>query len=192
MEFTEITEEVGHDQMPKTAGSDQCEECGAPLDGLQRYCVSCGARRLAVPDPAATYLAQASARARLRPRPAIARTRAGRRGPLTGTTALLALIAVLVAIGVGVLIGHATGGSNTAQLQKLSQQVAKLEAGGGGAGSASGSGTSSSGTASSGSSTSGGSTSASKGKSASSGVDNATGKSYLKKALNGPSSVSVP
>lgn len=161
MEFTEITEEVEDNLVPETTSGDQCEECGAPVDHLQRYCVNCGARRLAVADPAATYLAQASARARMRTRPASAGTRTGAssRGPVNGTIALLALIAILVAIGVGVLIGHDTASS------------------GGGPKSPSVSTTS---------------TAGKQGKSGTSAVDNATGKSYLKKALSGPSSVSVP
>lgn len=111
MEFTEVTEEVEHDLVPEATSIDQCQECGAPVDHLQRYCVSCGARRLAVPDPAATYLAQASARTRVRPRPASAGARTAGRGRFSSATALLALIAVLVAIGVGVLIGHDTASS---------------------------------------------------------------------------------
>lgn len=185
MDITEITDEVGHDLEPEIPGPVPCEECGAPLDRLQRYCVSCGTRRLAVPDPATAYLAQASARARVRQRMAgvPAGARGIRRPRMSGATALLALVAILVAIGVGVLIGRGTaGGSEPAQLQRLSQQVSKLEAGGV-AGSSS----------TAGSSTHSSSSSSGSGKSAASGVDNATGKAYLQKALhNSGSSVTVP
>jgi hypothetical protein len=164
MEFTEITEEVEHNLLPETTSATQCEECGAPVDRLQRYCVSCGARRLSVADPAATYLAQAraSARSHTRSRPTSGGRRTGvsKRSPVSGTIALLALIAILVAIGVGVLIGHDTASSG--------------------------------GTAPKSSSVSTSSTAGKQGKSATSAVDNATGKAYLKKALSGPSSVSVP
>jgi hypothetical protein len=187
MDITEVSEEVGSGLAAEIAGTVPCEECGAPLDRLQRYCVSCGTRRLAVADPATAYLAQASARARVRQRAAagsVGASRGNARGRLNRTTALLALIAVLVAIGIGVLIGQGTGGSNdSAQIERLSQQVAKLQAGGGVVGTPSATGSSSSSS----------STTASTGTSSSSGVDNATGKAYLKKALsNSGSSVTVP
>src|SRR3954468_19974144 len=37
-----------------------CEECGAPLDEKQRYCVSCGARRRDAGGPASRYFATAA------------------------------------------------------------------------------------------------------------------------------------
>ena len=41
-----------------------CEECGAPLDEKQRYCVSCGARRRDKGGPAVQYFASAGKRGR--------------------------------------------------------------------------------------------------------------------------------
>src|ERR1700677_4722904 len=42
----------------------QCDECAAPVDKAQRYCVACGAHRRHVDDPATRYLSQATARSR--------------------------------------------------------------------------------------------------------------------------------
>src|ERR1700722_12625507 len=42
----------------------QCDECSAPVDKDQRYCVACGAHRQNVHDPAARYLSQATTRSR--------------------------------------------------------------------------------------------------------------------------------
>jgi hypothetical protein len=82
----------------------ECEQCGAPVDRLQRYCVSCGAHRRHVPDPAGRYLAQSSARARVgaAPRPAVRRS--------GGITPVLALVLVLLAIGVGFALARSTDG----------------------------------------------------------------------------------
>src|SRR5450432_4097497 len=58
-----------------------CDECGAPVDADQRYCVVCGAHRRNVNDPATRYLSQASATSR--------RSKAGvaaRRSPQLGGT----------------------------------------------------------------------------------------------------------
>jgi len=39
---------------------ESCQECGAPLDRQQRYCVNCAARRSDASNPAARYFAAAS------------------------------------------------------------------------------------------------------------------------------------
>ena len=53
-------------QVPFTAQSEYepCQECGAPLDAQQRYCVNCAARRANGANPASRYFAAASRRAR--------------------------------------------------------------------------------------------------------------------------------
>jgi len=97
----------------QAADVQQCDECGEPVDALQRYCVNCGAHRRDVADPAARYLSQASARARMHARAAAARTsaRSARRRTLgRGTAILIALIPI--AGGAGVLIGNSTAGTN--------------------------------------------------------------------------------
>ncbi len=86
-----------------------CDECGSPVDSVQRYCVVCGAHRRDVRDPAARYLSQASARARAVARISARPTaRAARRRTLGFGTALL--IALIPAAG---LVGYAIGDSGT-------------------------------------------------------------------------------
>ena len=43
---------------------EPCEECGAPLDPQQRYCVNCAARRGNGANPSSRYFATMSQRAR--------------------------------------------------------------------------------------------------------------------------------
>ena len=45
-------------------GYEPCEECGAPLDPQQRYCVNCAARRGNGANPSSRYFAAMSKRAR--------------------------------------------------------------------------------------------------------------------------------
>jgi hypothetical protein len=79
--------------------SDRCRACGAPLASDQRYCVECGERRgaarfaLPTPGPAADS-ARTSQRVRRRPR-------------MTPSATLIAGVGtLLLAMGIGVLIGH--------------------------------------------------------------------------------------
>jgi hypothetical protein len=86
--------------------SDRCRVCGAPLASDQRYCVECGERRgaarFALPTPApAVDSAATSRRARRRPR-------------LTPSATLIAGVGtLLLAMGIGVLIGHLGNSSAT-------------------------------------------------------------------------------
>src|SRR5579875_1393713 len=86
---------------PAPAAHEQCEQCGAPVEALQRYCVVCGAHRAHAPDPAARFMAAATSRARTEARRAPARTGGGvaprRRGAGLGT----ALVVALIPLGVG-------------------------------------------------------------------------------------------
>jgi len=91
-------------QILATALGDQCANCGAPLAGDQRYCVECGERRgkprYAVPGGTATASGMPAS------------SRPSRR-TLSGNSALLGGIAVLlIAMGVGVLIGRTSNGSS--------------------------------------------------------------------------------
>jgi hypothetical protein len=83
------------------AGYESCEQCEAPVDANQRYCVVCGTHRRHVYDPAARFLADATSRSR-------SASRAGRgagagsrerRSPGLGLALALALIPVAVAAG---------------------------------------------------------------------------------------------
>src|SRR3954449_9751283 len=79
-----------------------CEECGAPLDERQRYCVSCGARRRDKGTPAVRYFASAGRRSRGTGRAA------GPSGPRAA--AVLFFVLLPLAVAVGVLVGKGNGG----------------------------------------------------------------------------------
>jgi hypothetical protein len=104
------------DEVAEAATSARCDECRAPLDEQQRYCVVCGAHRREVADPAAQYLSQASARARTAARVAQARAagRTAKRRTLSlGTAALIGLVPVAGVVGYA--IGDSgSGGSSPA------------------------------------------------------------------------------
>jgi hypothetical protein len=99
----------------------QCDECGAPVDNHQRYCVSCGAHRRHVNDPAARYLSQATARSRSVKAAATARE-APRTGARSRSLALALAIAIIpVAAAAGVIAGRSS--NNDAKLiQALDQR----------------------------------------------------------------------
>ncbi len=48
----------------KAQGYEPCEECGAPLDPQQRYCVECAARRGNGSNPSSRYFAAMSKKSR--------------------------------------------------------------------------------------------------------------------------------
>jgi hypothetical protein len=87
-----------------------CEQCHAPVDRDQRYCVRCGARQSHARNPAASYFA-ASARSR----------RAGppqqrREGFLRGPAFALFLVLLPLAVAVGVLVGRGGSSNNNDKL----------------------------------------------------------------------------
>ena len=99
---------------------EPCEECGAPLDPQQRYCVNCAARRGNGANPASRYFAAMSQRAR-RPlmRPP-AKNGSASRAAAVGFFALLP-----IAVAIGVVVGRSGGGDdNEALLEALRQQEA--------------------------------------------------------------------
>jgi hypothetical protein len=84
---------------------EQCEQCAAPLDHTQRYCVVCGHHRRHVRDPAARYLARSTSRSRgTEASPNAAPRR--RRSSSLATAVIVAVIPL--AIGLGVLVGRAS------------------------------------------------------------------------------------
>jgi hypothetical protein len=110
---------------------EPCEECGAPLDPQQRYCVECAARRGNGANPASRYFAAMSKPAR---RP-VARPPAKKAGPGSRAAAVgfFALLPIAVAIGVVVGRSGSDGGENEALLEALRNQdaaVASTSAGG--------------------------------------------------------------
>jgi SPOR domain len=96
-----------------------CEECGAPLDEKQRYCVSCGARRRDKGGPAVQYFASAGKRGRR------GGTRTG--GPSGARAAAVLFFVVLpIAVAIGVLVGKGNGNDN----QDIADAIKHLQAGG--------------------------------------------------------------
>jgi hypothetical protein len=97
-----------------------CEECGAPLDEKQRYCVSCGARRRDKEGPAVQYFANAGRRSRRGP---------GRATGASGARAAAVLFFVVlpIAVAIGVLVGKGNGNND----QQLADAIKNLQAGGG-------------------------------------------------------------
>jgi len=100
---------------------EPCEECGAPMDPQQRYCVNCAARRGNGANPASRYFATMSKRAR---RP-LARP-AAKQAP-TSRAAAVGFFALLpIAVALGVMVGRSgTGGDDSdALLQALRERQA--------------------------------------------------------------------
>ncbi len=105
---------------------EPCEECGAPLDPQQRYCVNCAARRGNGANPASRYFAAMSRKAR-RPltRPP-AKSSPGSRAAAVGFFALLP-----IAVALGVVVGRSGSGEGDSEalLQALRNQEAASAAG---------------------------------------------------------------
>src|SRR3954452_14730968 len=99
-----------------------CEECGAPLDEKQRYCVSCGARRRDKGGPAVQYFAGAGKRARRGSGKATG-------GSGARAAAVLFFVVLPIAVAIGVLVGKGNGPNND---QKIADAIKSLQAGDGG------------------------------------------------------------
>jgi hypothetical protein len=99
--------------------SEPCEECGAPMDPQQRYCVNCAARRGNGANPSSRYFAAMSKRAR--------RPLAGppaKQSP-TSRAAVVGFFALLpIAVVIGVAIGRSGSGEgdNEALLKALQER----------------------------------------------------------------------
>jgi hypothetical protein len=119
--------EVSVSSMLVGAAADHCVNCNAELAVDQRYCVECGTRR----GKPRFVLASASARVSESVTAPAPQQAAG----WSRLSVLLAIVAVLLAIGVGVLIGNSTRSSV--------KQPVKVEITGGTLPSTAGSGTSS-------------------------------------------------
>jgi len=112
--------------LKKAQGFEPCEECGAPMDPQQRYCVECAARRGNGSNPASRYFAAMSKKSR---RPL---TKGQARGPGGGSrAAAVGFFALLpIAVALGVVVGRSgSGDSNEEALlralhQAETQQVA--------------------------------------------------------------------
>jgi len=122
--------------LPKTPASavagEQCNQCGAPAENGQRYCVVCGAKRRHVDDPAASYLATRTSRSRA----AVSRRAARPPGSRGSSLALALVIAVIpLAVGLGVLVGRASMGGDGRLIAALRAEKPEIINTGGGSGS---------------------------------------------------------
>jgi hypothetical protein len=102
---------------------EPCEECGAPLDPQQRYCVNCAARRGNGANPSSRYFAAMSKKAR---RPLTRPPAKAGPGSRAAAVAFFALLPVAVGLGVVVGRGDSGDGDNEALLQALRQQEAAV------------------------------------------------------------------
>lgn len=100
---------------------EPCEECGAPMDPQQRYCVNCAARRGNGANPSSRYFAMMSRRSR---RPLVAP--AAKQNP-TSRAAAVGFFALLpIAVAIGVVVGRSGSGEgdNEALLKALQERQA--------------------------------------------------------------------
>ncbi len=121
-----MSEQIAPTKPPQ--GYEPCEECGAPLDPQQRYCVECAARRGNGSNPASRYFASMSKKSR---RPLVKGQAkppgGGSRAAAVGFFALLP-----IAVALGVVVGRSGSGDSNEQalLQALhkaeKQQVAQV------------------------------------------------------------------
>lgn len=100
---------------------EPCEECGAPLDPQQRYCIECAARRGNGANPSSRYFATMSKRAHRKPLRPPAKAPSGSRAAAVGFFALLP-----IAVAIGVVVGRSgnDSGSEEALLEALRKQQA--------------------------------------------------------------------
>ena len=93
--------------VPTAGTEDRCTACGAPLQHDQRYCVECGERRGQSRFPTAPPVTQVTTRQ--------TRTVQPRRRPTmsAGTTLVAGVGVLLLAIGLGFLIGHNNNNTST-------------------------------------------------------------------------------
>lgn len=116
-------------------GYEACDQCAAPVDADQRYCVVCGTRRKHAYDPAARFLSGATRRSRSVATAARAGSPRKRRSFGLGTAAVLA--AIPLAVAVGVLVGNSGNSADSKLLAALRAQKPTVVNVGGGGGAAS-------------------------------------------------------
>jgi hypothetical protein len=114
--------------LEKPQGLEPCEECGAPMDPQQRYCVECAARRGNGSNPASRYFAAMSKKSR-RPLTKSQAKQSGGGGSRAAAVGFFALLPIAVALGVVVGRSGGSGDSNEDALLKAlhraeQQQVA--------------------------------------------------------------------
>lgn len=102
---------------PPSTEYETCEQCHAPVDVHQRYCVECGTHRRHVYDPAARFLSDATGRSRAAARSARGPVGPKRRAP--GLALALVLAAIPLAVAAGVLVGDRGDNTNSKLLAAL-------------------------------------------------------------------------
>ncbi|MGH2938888.1 MAG: hypothetical protein ACRDPE_12305 [Solirubrobacterales bacterium] len=111
---------MSEETLTKAQGIEPCEECGAPMDPQQRYCVECAARRGNGSNPSSRYFAAMSKKSR---RPL---TKGQAKGPGGGSrAAAVGFFALLpIAVALGVVVGRSgSGDSNEEALLKALHQA---------------------------------------------------------------------
>jgi hypothetical protein len=110
--------------LTKPQGYEPCEECGAPLDPQQRYCVECAARRGNGSNPASRYFAAMSKKSR---RPLTkSQSRSAGGGSRAAAVGFFALLPIAVALGV--VVGRSgSGDSNETALLNALHQAEKQQ-----------------------------------------------------------------
>ncbi len=110
------------DLSPVTAELDACGSCGAPMASDQRYCLECGQRRgdPRLPFMDAVVLMEAVKQSRQPPPPQPPKRK---RGGISPNAALITGVGtLLLALGIGVLIGH-SGTQEVAQTAAAPQVI---------------------------------------------------------------------
>ena len=126
-------------QIVTAAVADRCASCGTPMAADQRYCVNCGERRgkprFPIPGSAAAPAPVPVPGSGLPPMPP--------RSRFTATGAFLGGIAVLlIAMGVGVLIGNVSNSGSSSSAKVPAVTVVRVGGGGNASGSTGSSGNS--------------------------------------------------
>jgi hypothetical protein len=112
--------EIAPSSLRPGAGAEahlRCDRCGVAVAADQRHCVVCGEHLRNVNDPAARYLGQATARSRMRAGAAVRRSRA------PDFARVVVLVAILLAVAVGVLIGRGSAGGDASRQNSAEQQL---------------------------------------------------------------------
>lgn len=115
---------MSEETLTKAQGIEPCEECGAPMDPQQRYCVECAARRGNGSNPSSRYFAAMSKKSR---RPL---TKGQAKAPGGGSrAAAVGFFALLpIAVALGVVVGRSgSGDSNEDALLKALHQAEKQQ-----------------------------------------------------------------
>ena len=105
------------------AQGEPCASCGAPLAGDQRYCLECGARRTQARVAFREILATGGAPPT---GPPVATAPVSEGPPARSGLAFLAgLLCLLLALGVGVLIGNSGNNASTATAPPVARMSRK-------------------------------------------------------------------